>query len=161
MRTTITHLRSVAIASALVVALTACGGTEQTESADADVAEPTDDEAADEPSDADADESSDVGEDDDAAVDGDATSTDTVEARNINFEPADIEVAVGTTVTWVNADIVNHTVTSGPAGDPDGMFDESLDSGGDDATVTFDEAGTFDYYCDLHRSMVGTVTVTG
>jgi plastocyanin len=153
MRTTITHLRSVAIASALVVALTACGGTEQTESADADIAEPADDEAADEPSD--------VGEDDDAAVDGDVTSTDTVEARNINFEPADIEVAVGTTVTWVNADIVNHTVTSGPAGDPDGMFDESLDSGGDDATVTFDEAGTFDYYCDLHRSMVGTVTVTG
>jgi plastocyanin len=156
MRTTITHLRSVAIASALAVALTACGGAEQTGTADADIEAPADDEAADdEPSDADA------SEDDDAAMDGDATSTDTVEARNINFEPADIEVAVGTTVTWVNADIVNHTVTSGPAGDPDGMFDESLDSGGDDATVTFDEAGSFDYYCDLHRSMVGTVTVTG
>jgi plastocyanin len=36
-----------------------------------------------------------------------------------------------------------------------------LASGGDDATVTFGEAGTFDYHCDLHRTMVGTVTVTG
>jgi plastocyanin len=130
MRTTVTPLRSIAIAATLALALTACSGAQQTESAD-------------------------------TAVDDDATSTETVEARNISFEPADIEVAVGTTVTWVNADVVNHTVTSGPAGDPDGMFDESLASGGDDATVTFGEAGTFDYHCDLHRTMVGTVTVTG
>jgi plastocyanin len=106
--------------------------------------------------------------DDDAGTDtdvearaGEAVATDAVEARNINFEPADIEVEVGTTVTFTNLDIVRHTVTSGAPGEPDGLFDLDLSDQGDEVTFTFDEAGTYPYYCDLHRTMVGTVTVTG
>jgi plastocyanin len=151
------RLRSPAIAVVLGLALTACA-SETTDTVDADVEEPvTDDAEATEDAEAnDADT-----ETDDAEAEGDdAVATDEVVARNINFEPADIEVEAGTTVTWVNEDSVDHTVTSGPAGDPDGMFDEPLQSDGDDVTVTFDEAGTFAYYCDLHRTMIGTVTVT-
>jgi plastocyanin len=95
----------------------------------------------------------DVGEDDDAATD-DAD----VEVRNLAFEPAQVTVAVGTTVTWSNADVVRHTVTSGDPGDPDGAFDEPLAAGGT-ASVTFDEPGTFVYFCDLHRNMTGEVVV--
>jgi plastocyanin len=148
------RLRGPAIAVVLGLALSACA-SETTDTVEADAEEPVTDDAEDaEATDADTDSDT-----DDAEGDG-AVATDEVVARNINFEPADIEVEAGTTVTWVNEDIVNHTVTSGPAGDPDGMFDEPLQSDGDDVTVTFDEAGTFAYYCDLHRSMIGTVTVT-
>lgn len=145
MRST-SRLSTIAATVALALALAGCAGG-QADTADAEV-EPA--AVADEAGEPDAD----AGPDADAA-------TDTVEARNIDFEPADIEVEVGTTVTWTNEDIVNHTVTSGPAGDPDGVFDEPLASGGDDVTVTFDEPGTFAYHCDLHRNMVGSVTVTG
>ncbi len=152
MRST-SRIRTIAGAAALALALAGCAD-ERTDTAEAEVEDPTD--PADE-SDADT-----TGEADTAGEpEADGVATDTVEVRNIAFEPADIEVEVGTTVTWVNEDIVNHTVTSGPAGEPDGMFDEPLSSGGDDATITFDDAGTFDYYCDLHRNMIGSVTVTG
>jgi plastocyanin len=87
-----------------------------------------------------------------------ATGAAEVEARNIAFEPAQLTVAVGTTVTWTNADVVRHTVTSGAPGEPDGTFDEPLAAEGS-ASVTFDEPGTFVYHCDLHRNMTGEVVV--
>jgi len=155
MRST-SRIRTIAGAAALALALAGCAD-ERTDTAEAEVEDPTDPTDPADESDADT-----TGEADTAGEpEADGVATDTVEVRNIAFEPADIEVEVGTTVTWVNEDIVNHTVTSGPAGEPDGMFDEPLSSGGDDATITFDDAGTFDYYCDLHRNMIGSVTVTG
>jgi plastocyanin len=139
-----TRFRAVAGAAALTIGLTGCAADED-DGDEAAIEQPTD-----EDTDEDADE-----------ADGDAAATDTVRVRDIDFDPADIEVTAGTTVTWVNEDVVDHTVTSGPAGDPDGLFDEELASEGEDATVTFGEAGTFVYHCDLHRNMVGSVTVTG
>ncbi len=132
------------------VALSACG-------ADPDPADtPDTDEAVD-----DTDTSEDTDATEDAAENGDAPGDEpAVAARNIAFEPAEIEVEVGTTVVFTNEDVVRHTVTSGHPGEPDGTFDEPIDDEGDTAMITFDEPGTFDYYCDLHRSMVGTVTVT-
>lgn len=105
----------------------------------------------------------DPGTDDPGGDDQDTqgTSGETVQLRNINFVPAELSVAVGTTVTFVNEDLVRHTVTSGEPGDPDGRFDHSLDSQGEEVEITFDEPGTFVYFCDLHRNMTGTVTVDG
>jgi plastocyanin len=94
-----------------------------------------------------------------APEDEPATTDAEVEAVNIAFSPESLTVAVGTTVTWTNQDVVRHTVTSGEPGDPDGTFDEPLDAEGDTATVTFDEPGTFVYHCDLHRNMTGEVVV--
>lgn len=90
-----------------------------------------------------------------------AATGSVVQLRNINFEPADVTVSVGDTVTFVNEDLVRHTVTSGDPGDPDGRFDHSLDEQGAEVAVTFDEPGSFAYYCDLHRNMTGTITVEG
>ncbi|MFE0186784.1 cupredoxin family copper-binding protein [Streptomyces sp. NPDC059008] len=71
------------------------------------------------------------------------------------FSPATLTVDKGTTVTWTNEDSAPHTVTSdgsGPLNSP------TLDTGGS-YTFTFNSAGTYNYYCDIHPSMQGTVIV--
>lgn len=70
------------------------------------------------------------------------------------FQPAAVSVAVGSTVTWTNADSTSHTVTA----DDDSFKSDTL---GKDATFsqTFSTAGTFAYHCAIHPSMKATVTV--
>ncbi|MES2211056.1 MAG: plastocyanin/azurin family copper-binding protein [Chloroflexota bacterium] len=72
------------------------------------------------------------------------------------FQPADLTVKVGTTVTWTNKGQRGHTVSTS-----DGGFgsDGTLKSG---ATYSraFDTAGTFAYFCAIHSSMKATITVT-
>ncbi len=76
--------------------------------------------------------------------------------------PSVVTVDVGETVTWLNDDTAAHTVTSGTAADgPDGVFDSSLFMAGTTFDVTFDEAGTFDYFCMVHPWMAGQVIVGG
>jgi len=76
--------------------------------------------------------------------------------------PSVVTVGVGETVTWSNVDTAAHTVTSGSAADgPDGVFDSSLFMAGTTFDVTFDEAGTFDYFCMVHPWMAGQVIVGG
>jgi len=76
--------------------------------------------------------------------------------------PSVVTVGVGETVTWSNVDTAAHTVTSGTAADgPDGVFDSSLFMAGTTFDVTFDEAGTFDYFCMVHPWMAGQVIVGG
>src|SRR5512141_1921420 len=87
-----------------------------------------------------------------------AATGNTVTIKGFAFSPADLTVTKGTTVTFVNADSAAHTVTSGSGGTKDGKFDQPLDGGG--ATkITFDTAGTFSYFCAIHASMRGTITV--
>lgn len=80
------------------------------------------------------------------------------------FGPNDLSVKAGDTVTFTNTDFVLHTVTSIASQDdptPDGVFDTGLINSGESAEVTFDEPGTYDYFCSIHPQMRGTVTVTG
>ena len=70
------------------------------------------------------------------------------------FEPDTVEVAVGDTVTWTNEDSVDHTVTA-----EGGAFSEPI-GGGDEVSVTFDEAGTYEYFCGIHPDMTGEVVVS-
>jgi len=88
------------------------------------------------------------------------TSTPGCEETNKCFMPASATVNVGDTVQWHNADTAAHTVTSGsPADGPSGVFDSSLFMGGATFDVTFDEAGSYDYFCMVHPWMVGNVKV--
>ena len=98
-----------------------------------------------------------------------------VEVRvvNIAYSPSSLDVSVGETVTWTSEDEgVRHTVTSGqPAGDtvpgvnegapakPDGTFNGALDDAGATFTFTFDTAGSFAYFCEVHPSMTAEVNV--
>lgn len=78
-----------------------------------------------------------------------------------SFSPSEIEIEVGTTVTWTNGSSATHTVTSGTDGEHDGKFDSGDIAPGEEFSYTFDETGTFPYYCIPHVSagMTGTVTV--
>ncbi len=96
-----------------------------------------------------------------------------VSIEHVAFQPARLEIARGTTVTWKNLDAeVTHTATSGMAGDkgvpgldngtpprPDGTFDGSMEDAGATFSFTFDEPGTFPYFCRVHQSMTGEIVV--
>lgn len=95
-----------------------------------------------------------------------------VKVVNIAYKPAELRVLRSTEVTWTNADAgVAHTVTSGVGGTndvpgvsegepnkPDGTFDGDLPAEGT-FSYTFTESGTFEYFCEIHPSMRGTVVV--
>lgn len=98
-----------------------------------------------------------------------APAANEVVMRLIAFRPEALTVSAGTTVTWKQTDPGTHTVTSGTvtqgAGDvttaPDGKFDSG--NLATDATFefTFEEAGTFPYFCTVHpATMRGEVQVT-
>jgi len=83
------------------------------------------------------------------------------EETNECWLPAEISVGVGGTVTWSNDDTAAHTVTSGsPTYGPDGIFDSSLFMAGATFEVTFDDSGSYDYFCMVHPWMQGNVQVS-
>jgi plastocyanin len=80
-----------------------------------------------------------------------------VSVENFAFGPANTTVSVGDTVTWTNnEDSVGHTTTS-----DDGFWKSDLLKPGDGFERTFDEAGTFTYFCSIHPSMKASITVEG
>ncbi len=76
------------------------------------------------------------------------------------FKPDTLTVTTGTTVTWTNADDIEHTVTSGTPDAPSGVFDSGNRAKGQTFSHSFAESGTFTYFCDNHKSMRGEVNVT-
>jgi predicted secreted protein with PEFG-CTERM motif len=82
-------------------------------------------------------------------------------AANNCFDPANVQVTPGTEVEWTNDDTASHTVTSGqPSDNVTGtVFDSSLVKAGGDFKFTFTDAGTYNYYCQVHPWMTGMVTV--
>ena len=88
------------------------------------------------------------------------TSVPGCEDTNECWLPAEISVGVGDTVIWSNTDTAAHTVTSGsPTDGPDGIFDSSLFIAGATFEVTFDDSGSYDYFCMVHPWMQGNVQV--
>jgi amicyanin len=75
---------------------------------------------------------------------------------NFVFEPKELVVTAGTTVTWVNADDVPHTVTS--TASPRLLNSKTLRAG-DTFSYKFESAGTYDYFCKVHPGMTGKVVV--
>src|SRR4051812_15411806 len=76
----------------------------------------------------------------------------TVSIRDGYFDPADITIAPGTTVTWVNEGNLPHTVTA-----DNGLFGSGVLYPGDTYSVWFGGSGTVTYHCS--PSMTGSVTV--
>ncbi len=72
----------------------------------------------------------------------------------------DIEIFIGDTITWKNADTEFHDITSGSEiNGPDGIFASDPFSPGKSFTYKFSEIGVFPYYCTLHPHMSGIVNV--
>ena len=78
-----------------------------------------------------------------------------VSMKDIEFDPSEVTVKVGDTVTWVNDDSVGHDVTADEfkSGEPGAM------QGGDTFEHKFEKAGTFQYVCSVHPGMDGSVVV--
>ncbi|MDQ6654959.1 MAG: multicopper oxidase domain-containing protein, partial [Verrucomicrobiota bacterium] len=77
-----------------------------------------------------------------------------------SFSPSAVSIQAGDSVkwTWVGN---NHSVTSGPANNPNGLFDSNNHNTGYTFTYTFPATGSYPYYCRVHGAMMtGTVTVT-
>jgi len=89
------------------------------------------------------------------------TSVPGCEETNECWDPAEVTVSVGETVTWSNDDTAAHTVTSGSvdAGGPDGNFDSSLFMAGTTFEWTPDTEGEYPYFCMVHPWMAGMVIV--
>jgi plastocyanin len=88
------------------------------------------------------------------------------------YSPNPINIGVRDTIVWVNNDTSDtpfHTVTSGTSPDDENKGQE-FDSGltgaaafttmGTTFTHTFDSAGEFSYFCQLHPMMIGKIVVS-
>lgn len=78
-----------------------------------------------------------------------------VSVVNFAFEPSEVSISVGESVTWTNDGSGRHTTTAN-----DGLWNQQLGAG-ESFTEIFDTAGTFDFFCSIHPAMTGTVTVGG
>ena len=83
---------------------------------------------------------------------GYAQSSAAVTIQGYAFQPQSITIDKGGTVTWTNQDGVVHDVKFSDGESPD------LKKGGT-YSKTFSKAGTFDYICEIHPTMKGTVIV--
>jgi plastocyanin len=88
-----------------------------------------------------------------------AGATANVVIDTFQFQPKELNVAVGTTVTWTNHDDIRHTVTSGSADKPGGPLAGDLPEKGASYSYTFTTPGEYPYYCTVHTSMIGSVIV--
>jgi plastocyanin len=71
-----------------------------------------------------------------------------------SYDPKEVTVNVGDTITWVNEDAPQHDVVA-----DNGEFKSELFDSGGTFSFTFAEAGTYPYHCSIHPGMVGTVIV--
>ena len=78
--------------------------------------------------------------------------------KNFAFSPSAITIKAGASVTWINQDGTNHTVVS-DTGSAVTFGSKDLPTGGS-FSFTFSKPGTYSYYCSIHPSMTGTITVT-
>ncbi|HEX6559402.1 MAG TPA: carboxypeptidase regulatory-like domain-containing protein [Longimicrobiales bacterium] len=78
--------------------------------------------------------------------------TAAVGINSSSFQPADVTIRQGGSVSWTNYDAVSHTATA--AG-----FDTGVLAKDQTSTKVFNSAGTFDYACTIHPGMQGRVIV--
>jgi len=78
----------------------------------------------------------------------------TVKIDNFTFNPAELTIKPGTTVTWENGDDIPHSVVE--AG---GKFRSKPLDTGEKFTVTFADAGEITYFCGFHPHMTGKIII--
>src|SRR5579885_3254987 len=80
------------------------------------------------------------------------------------FNPEKVQVSVGDTVTWTNADTVPHTATYYDGNMSDNsvgtIWDSSMiKAGGTYTSPAFTKAGDYPYFCQVHPWMTGEIIV--
>lgn len=85
------------------------------------------------------------------------------------FSPDKVTVKTGQTVTWTNGNDINHVLVEGTykvdgnglrtSETDDKAFNLKVAKKGDVVSHTYEKAGTYTYYCTIHKGMNGTVVV--
>lgn len=83
--------------------------------------------------------------------------TKSITIEKFAFNPGTLTVKPGTAVTWTNRDGVDHTIVS-DSGSATQFTSDRLANGAA-YTFTFNQPGTYAYYCSIHPSMKGTIVV--
>jgi plastocyanin len=83
-----------------------------------------------------------------------AKKTATVDIHDHTFDPAQLNIAPGTTVTFVNKDTEAHTATA-----DNNLFETGVLEPGESTWVLFRGSGTVTYHCELHPDMKGSIVV--
>lgn len=78
-----------------------------------------------------------------------------VDIKAFMFGPKDLNVAVGTKVTWVNDDEIPHTVA-----ETHKLFRSGALDTGDSYSWVFNTPGEYEYFCALHPQMLGKIVVS-
>ena len=86
----------------------------------------------------------------------DVVNDRTIEIDDFAFKPATRTVKVGTEVTWINRDDVDHTATA-----KNESFDGEVSGRNAEFSFRFTQAGEFEYFCEIHGEdrMSGTIVV--
>ena len=140
-------LRSAAVLSFLAIGLVACGSDDDMGSASSEVATtiapaPVETNAA--------PESTTV-----------PAAGASVTIKTFQFGPDPLVVAAGTTITFLNEDKIDHTVTAGTREAPMlDVFNGVLPEQGATFELTLDEPGTYDYFCQIHPGPGMTAVIT-
>ena len=80
----------------------------------------------------------------------------TVDMKNIQFSPTQVNAKVGQTIKWVNQDSVDHNVTATSGA----SFKSDNFGKGASFETKLTKPGTIKYVCTIHPGMDGTIVVT-
>ena len=81
-----------------------------------------------------------------------------VKMKSLSYDPKELAIRLGDSVTWSNAVFSKHTATS----DDDGKTFDTGDVEPDKSSkvIKFDKEGEFKYHCKVHgKTMSGTIVV--
>ena len=77
-----------------------------------------------------------------------------VSIDNFSFGPMELTIQAGTEVTWINRDDVPHVIMS-----VDHKFKSRALDTDDKYSFTFQDPGTYEYFCAVHPKMTGKIIV--
>jgi len=80
-----------------------------------------------------------------------------VDMKDVTYVPMEVTVKKGGTITWTNRDAFPHTVTKESGPGP--KFDSGNIGDGESFKQKFTVAGKIDYFCEIHSTQKGTITV--
>ncbi len=86
---------------------------------------------------------------------GEEAGTVTVEISDFAYGPDTVTIPAGGTVTWTNRDAAPHTAT---ARDREVLQSGTLEQG-ESFSQTFATPGSYEYFCEFHAGMKGTIIV--
>ncbi len=77
-----------------------------------------------------------------------------VEMFDFGYDPAELTVPAGTTVTWINTGVQPHNASA-----EDGSFETDFVSNGQSTSLVLDTPGTYPYICTLHANLMQAVVI--